>query len=401
MKYLYFVICLFLFIPISYADEITLHKFYSDTCQHCAAMNGWLEEVTLPDEVIIKSYNITPLAEGYQENLNLLGKLVDIFPYTTSTTPYIVIGTTALTGFGEDTKNQILNAISRYQKGEYVDLVSSVIADDIIEYEIHYPDDVRELPFLGLVDIKEVSIPLAAVVLGFMDGFNPCAMWVLLFIISMLFNMKNRKKMWIIGITFLLTSAFVYFLFLITAINVFNILGMSNLLMALIGIIALIGGGFNLHTYIQEMKEDDGCKVVDDKKRKGIVTKMRKIIGYVDNDLPIYKDKKFILALLGIMGLAFTVNLIELACSSLFPGIYAVILSANNVGFVDEIIYTLIYILFFLIDDLVVFIVAMKTSEIMGISSKFNKYSHLIGGLIMLIMGLCMIFKPEWIMLNF
>ena len=66
-----------------------------------------------------------------------------------------------------------------------------------------------------------------------------------------------------------------------------------------------------------------------------------------------------------------------------------------------KILYTLLYVLFFLIDDLVIFIIAMVTMEITGISTKYNKYSHLLGGIIMLVMGLLLIFKPEWLMFQF
>ena len=73
-----------------------------------------------------------------------------------------------------------------------------------------------DLPILGEVDAKDVSLPLIAVVLGFVDGFNPCAMWILIFLITMLFTMKDKKKMWILGLTFILTSGVVYLLFMLT-----------------------------------------------------------------------------------------------------------------------------------------------------------------------------------------
>ena len=77
------------------------------------------------------------------------------------------------------------------------------------------------------------------------------------------------------------------------------------------------------------------------------------------------------------------------------------ILAVNEVSNTMQIIYSLVYILFFLIDDIIIFVIAMKTLEIKAISNKYGKYSHLIGGLIMLIIGLLLIFKPEWIMFNF
>ena len=100
------------------------------------------------------------------------------------------------------------------------------------------------------------------------------------------------------------------------------------------------------------------------------------------------------------MILAASVNIIELMCSLGLPVMFSEILSLNNVNNYSKIVYSLIYIFFFLIDDIIVFIVAMKTMEIKVISTKYGKYSHLIGGLIMLTIGMLMILKPEWIMFN-
>ena len=101
------------------------------------------------------------------------------------------------------------------------------------------------------------------------------------------------------------------------------------------------------------------------------------------------------------MVLAASVNIIELLCSLGLPVMFTQILTVNEVSKLSQVIYSLIYVLFFLIDDIVIFIIAMKTFEIKAISNKFGKYSHLIGGVIMLIIGFLMIYKPEWLMFNF
>lgn len=99
--------------------------------------------------------------------------------------------------------------------------------------------------------------------------------------------------------------------------------------------------------------------------------------------------------------LAFSVNIIELLCSLGLPVMFSEILAVNNISKTGQVLYSLLYVFFFLIDDIVVFIIAMKTLEIKAISNKFGKYSHLIGGIIMLVIGLLIILKPEWLMFNF
>ena len=231
-----------------------------------------------------------------------------------------------------------------------------------------------------------------SIVIGFVDGFNPCAMWVLLFLIGMLFNMKDKKKMWILGIVFLTTSALVYLAIMLAWLKVAISFNTSSILKLLIALVALIAGAINIRSYIKERnKKDDGCEVVDEKKRKKIFSRIKKITT----------EKKFILSIVGIMALAISVNLVELACSAGLPLIFTQVLAFNNLNFLQYGFYMFLYILFFLMDDIVVFAIAMKTLDIKGISSKYGKYSHLIGGILMLLIGLLMIFKPEWLMFNF
>jgi hypothetical protein len=70
------------------------------------------------------------------------------------------------------------------------------------------------VPFYGTVQLKDFSLPIVTVILGGLDGFNPCAMWILIFLISMLIGMQDRRKMWIIGFAFIFVSALSYFLFI-------------------------------------------------------------------------------------------------------------------------------------------------------------------------------------------
>jgi hypothetical protein len=153
--------------------------------------------------------------------------------------------------------------------------------------------------------------------------------------------------------------------------------------------VALIGGIINLKSFFTS--KDSGCDVVDEKKRKKVFQKIRKFTS----------EKSFLLALFGVMGLAISVNLVELACSAGLPLVFTELLVLNKVSGIMRFLYTLVYIFFFLVDDLFVFFIAMFTMKVTGISTKYNKFSHLLGGVIMLIIGILLIFKPEWLMFQF
>ena len=112
-------------------------------------------------------------------------------------------------------------------------------------------------------------------------------------------------------------------------------------------------------------------------------------------------EKSFVIAFFGIIALAASVNLIELACSAGIPVIFTQLLAMNDLSTLQYWVYIILYILFFMIDDLIIFAIAVKTMELTGISAKYSKYSHLIGGILMLVIGILLIVKPEWLMFQF
>lgn len=231
-----------------------------------------------------------------------------------------------------------------------------------------------ESSVFGTIDLKKFSLPVITIIIGALDGFNPCAMWILLFLISMLLGMKNRKRMRILGSTFILVSGGVYFLFMAAWLNLIEFLSYIVWIRAGIGIFALLGGGYNLYQYCKSSK-DSGCHVVSEKKRSKIFDKIRRIV----------QEKSFWIALVGISVLAISVNLIELLCSAGFPVVYTQILEVNNLSMLGKYAYILLYIFFFILDDLLVFFISMKTLHLTGITTKYTKYSHIIGGILMVI----------------
>ena len=153
--------------------------------------------------------------------------------------------------------------------------------------------------------------------------------------------------------------------------------------------VALGGGIYNVYKFFTS--KDSGCDVVDDKKRKTIFNKIKKFT----------KEKNIFLAVGGACLLAISVNLVELACSAGLPLVFGQLLALNNVSGIQGVFYTLLYVIFFMLDDMVIFIIAMLTTKVAAISTKYNKYSHLIGGLIMIVIGLLLLFKPGLLMFNF
>lgn len=415
------VFAVFLLLPVSAkADEkvINIHLFYGNGCPHCAAEEEFLSDY-LKDRTDVKLYKYEIWYDSH--NQELLSKVQKEMGTTNKNgVPFTVIGKKTIVGYADGvTDEQIKDAINYYLNNDYRDYAGEItgkvkkteVKEDTIkdesktedkkENKIEKADDTKDsdqtdenvtVPVLGKINAKKVSLPILAVVLGFVDGFNPCAMWILIFLIAMLFNMKDRKKMWILGLTFILTSGIVYLMFMLAWLNLATFISKIAFIRLLIAVIALVVGLINVYKYIDSLKKkDEGCDVVDKKDRKKI---MEKIIS-------ITHEKKFIIALLGIMVLAASVNIIELMCSIGIPLLFTQILAMNNLSTFSYMIYMFIYIFFFLIDDIVIFVISMVTLKVTGLSTKYTKYSHLIGGIIMLIIGLLLIIKPELLMFNF
>lgn len=404
LKILFLVICLFSFCnvvnAVSEKNLVNIYLFHSYTCKHCK------EEIKLLDELEKEYDNIKVYKYEVNENENgeLLKNISEIMGSKVTGTPYTIIGNKVFSGYDyENSKGRFKGAIEYYSKYGYEDKVGEYISSiplpsyevkdtdpDVDEYISNYISYKVKLPLIGEVKLKNLTLPLITVVIGLADGFNPCAMWVLLFLISMLIGMKDKKRMWILGSTFLLTSALIYLIFMMSWLNLANLLISVVWVRVIIAIVSLVGGIINLRGYIKHRKVS-GCDVVDDKKRNRIITRIKKFTT----------EKNFWLAILGVIVLAISVNVVELACSAGLPVMFIEILSLNNLTAIEEIIYIVLYMLFFLLDDFVVFVIAMTTLSLTGVSSKYGNLSKLIGGILMLLIGLLLMFKPEWIMFNF
>lgn len=351
--------------------KVNIYFFHKTSCPHCKKEGKLLDSLEQKYENInIYRFEVS----GDSQNAKYLDEVKKLFDETSGGVPYTVIGTETFLGYNSYVGEKLEKTIQNYLG---------------IKKETEQEKAIFNLPILGKTDAKEVSIPFVAILLGVIDGFNPCAMWVLLFLINMFIDMKDKKKMFILGYAFLFTSALVYFLSMLGISVVLNVTAVKQI-QILIALVALVAGVLNIRTYIKT-RNDTGCHVVDDKKRKKMVKRVIKIT----------KQESMLLALIGVIALAASVNLVELACSLGFPAIFSEILALNNVTGALRILYLIIYVFFYMIDDLIVFTIAVSTFTIAAKSTKYTKYVNLIAGIIMILIGTLLIFKPEWVMFNF
>ena len=350
-------------------EKVNIYLFYSKICTHCQKEEKYFETLKekYQDKINIYTYEVTE----NKTNNEIMKSLKKELKENSQGVPFTIIGSKTFLGYDESLNERIENTIESYLD------------------ENTKTDNTYTIPILGKIEAKNASIILIAIILGFIDGFNPCAMWILLLLINMCISIKDKKKMLIVCLTFIITSGIIYFLSMLGIGFILDLTTISYI-RNIIAILAIILGIYNLYTYLKTRKQT-GCHVVKKEKRKTIITKINNILN----------NKNTLLMFGGTIILATSVSLVEMACSLGFPTIFLELLSINNIHSFLKVTYLLIYILFYLIDDIVVLFLSIKAFETKGISTKYNKYVHLIGGLIMILMGVLLIFKPEWIMFNF
>lgn len=386
----FFIMALFI-TKVEAAAPVDVYLFYGDGCPHCAKAESFLENYDQKQDYRITLHRFEVWND--RDNAKLYDKVREHYNFKTGGVPLIVIGNQLVVGYGNDeTSGAMLD--------QYIQQCFATSCESDVEQIIKdnqpvspptepNPEEIPSkinLPFIGAVNTATFSLPVLTILIAAVDGFNPCAMWVLMFLVSLLLGMKNRRRMWIIGSTFIVASALVYFVFLTAWLNLFIFLGFIGWIRAIIGLVAIGSGLYYLKEYWQNKKAE--CKV----EVGGFKQKIKESLE------DITRSPRFILALVGIIIIAFAVNLVELVCSVGLPAIYTQVLLLSDIPVWQYYLYLLLYILIFMLDDLVVFFVAMIALKSVVFTRKYSRFANLVGGIIILILGVLLIFRPEWLM---
>lgn len=369
---------------------LTIYVFWAEGCPHCEREIGFTRQwADKEPHVRIHYLEVT----RKPENEKAFASIIRYFGIQRPGVPLTVIGERFFLGYDDEatTGETIKAAAKACLQSTCNDVVRPLLVgtewEGLREPFVGAHDAPKELrlPVFGKISVAHVSLPLLTVMLAAVDGFNPCAMWTLVFLISLLIGLRDRFRMWVLGGIFIITSAAVYFLFMAAWLNVLLFLGMLLWIRLLIGMLALGGGGYYLHEYF--FNPEAVCKVTAPGARRRVFDKLRALTG----------ERSFLLAVAGITLLAFAVNLVELICSAGIPAVYTQVLALSNLPSWQHYAYLSLYILVFMLDDLIVFFVAMKTLQVTGLTGAYVRHAHAIGGAVLIAIGLMLLFKPEWL----
>lgn len=245
--------------------------------------------------------------------------------------------------------------------------------------------DAIDVPLFGKLRASVLGMPLFTFTIGLLDGFNPCAMWVLLFLLSILVNLKDRWKLLLIAGTFVFVSGAAYFAFMAAWLNVFLLIGFARSAQIALGLLATFVGVVNVKDFVA-FKRGFSLSIPESAK-PGIYARVRQIVT----------AKYVIVALTGAVVLAVLVNMIELLCTAGFPAMYTEILIFRKFPWWENYLYLGLYIVAYMFDDTIMLIIAVITLSHRKLQEREGRWLKLVSGLVILAMGLTMIFKPEWL----
>jgi len=244
-------------------------------------------------------------------------------------------------------------------------------------------ENMIDVPILGKIDAKMVSLPSFTFIIGLLDGINPCAMWVLMFLLTLLVNAKSRKKLIMVGTVFVVSSAVVYFLFMTAWLNIFTFMGVSQYITIALGILALLMGLINIKEFFFFKK--GVSLMIPEKAKPKLFEKMRKIMN----------NSSFAVSLFGTIALAFFVNLIELGCTIGLPAIYTRVLSVQQISTSVKYFYMALYNAYYVIPLAVIVALFVFTMGKYRFEEKHAKVLKLISGILMITLGAILVFKPD------
>ncbi|PIT85980.1 hypothetical protein COU36_00230 [Candidatus Micrarchaeota archaeon CG10_big_fil_rev_8_21_14_0_10_59_7] len=351
-----------------------IHFFYLPTCPHCH------EQMEQLNPVLEQKYGVKVISHDVSssEGGPLFEKLCGERELR-GLVPTTLIGDKTFVGYSAEIGAEIDAAVG--------ECVKNGCDDPLTGQSCGAPqqqDFTLDIPFLGKTDLRSMSLPALAIILGIVDGFNPCAMWVLVYLIALVMGLDDRKRVWLIVGSFVLASGILYFLFMTAWLNAFLLIGYMRPVMVIVGLAALGGGILSIKEYWETRNKPLVCKVGDEEDKKKTISRMREIVS-----MPLTWATFF-----AIVALAFVVNSIEFVCSSAIPAIFTQVLALSHLSGLEYYGYILLYDVFFLLDDLIIFGLAAFAISNTDLGEKYARYCKGIGGAILLLLGLMLLFFP-------
>lgn len=240
-----------------------------------------------------------------------------------------------------------------------------------------------EIDFLGRkLSVEHAGLPVFTLAMGLLDGFNPCSMWVLLLMISLLAPMGKRGRMLAIAGTFVAVEGIAYFIFMAAWLNLFLLVGLSRISQLVIAAIALFAGALNIKDFFAFGR---GISLaIPSAAKPGIYARMRRIL----------QAESLVGAIVGAVVLALLIQIVEFLCTSGFPALFTRILTLQSLDTASYYGYLLLYNVAYMLDDVVILGIGVYTLSQHRLQEREGRWLKLISGLVMVGLGIYLVLAP-------
>jgi glutaredoxin len=363
--------------PAVQTGQPDIEAFVREGCPHCAKAKEFLAKLQQEQpglRIEIRDVGLDPAA------MERLKRLVESHGETMVRVPAFDVGGQLIVGYSEEanTGQLIRDDLARSRQGRKTgeaELSCGAEVSPTCGGEPSKPETFA-VEFLGhKLSLDQVGLPLFTVALGLLDGFNPCSMWVLILMISLLAPLNNRPRMFAIAGTFVAVQGVAYFVFMAAWLNLFLLVGLSRISEIVIAALALLAGAINLKDF---WRFGRGISLsIPAAAKPGIYARMRRIMQADD----------LTAALLATVVLGVLVQIVELMCTSGFPALFTRILTLQQLDSFGYYAYLLLYDLAYMLDDMIVLAIGIVTLSQHRLQEKEGRWLKLISGLVMVGLG--------------
>ena len=370
--------------PVQATDEVVIYLFWGDGCPHCAAEKPFLQSLSKANpQVVVQEYEVW----YNQENQQKLIQMADFYNFEANGVPVTIIGEKYWIGYSDQLGEEIRNEVNACLTNGCIDAGAGILTSGprpTAPIKPQTSKDVLTIPLIGEVDLATQSLAVSTLLISFVDGFNPCSVWVLTMLLTLTLHTGSRRKVLLIGFIFLTVTAAVYGLFiagLFTMLTVVNFVGWIQVVVALV---ALFFGLVNLKDYF--FYKEGLSFTIDDSAKPGIFQRIRRVM---DGSQSFW----------GLAGatvvMSAGVSLVEFSCTAGFPVLWTNLLVAQKAGAVTFLLLLLLYLFIYQIDELGIFLVAVFSLKASRLEEKHGRILKLIGGVLMVTLAGVMVIDPS------
>ena len=351
--------------------QVKLWFFWSEHCRHCQEARPVIEQMSRQNDWLkLESRELV----NSSQNRKLFSELGNRFGKQAKSVPTFFFCNTMMVGFD-----------SKETTGEFI-LQRLIQCKSVLEMEKQLPASSKPeriaLSQATGINTDDMSLPLLTLTIAALDAFNPCAFFVLLFLLSLMIHVNSRRRMLLIGCVFVLFSGLIYFLFMAAWLNVFLLIGTIHWVTVLAGLVATIMGGLNIKDYFIATGPSLS---ISEQARPGLFERMRRLLNA--ENLPAM--------LMGTVLLAIAANSYELLCTSGLPMVYTRLLTLEELPTSSYYLYLLSYNVIYVLPLLLIVIIFATTLGSRKLQAHEGRALKLLAGLMMFALGLLLIFVPD------